>query len=126
VENRTARRTHRRATAARLRNRARTHRAASRLPRTGVATLAGHAVAAGLRVREARSAAGTMRKCAARIGVTGTPGRSYAGRAAARDCTRYTVAEAALVGADYSKRARKPEYRRMAVRLTRTALQTAA
>ncbi|WSB58675.1 hypothetical protein OG880_33275 (plasmid) [Streptomyces cellulosae] len=125
MENRTPRA--RRAAARRvLRARTRTHRAAARIARRGVGTLATYAVAAGLPVREARSAAGTMRKCAARLGVEGTAGVSYAGRAKARACRRYTPAEAAQVAADYARRARKAAYKAMAVRVVRAGLEVAA
>jgi hypothetical protein len=121
MENRTALRA-RRAKARRvLRARTRTHRAAARIARRGVGTLTAHAVAAGLPIREARSAAGTMRKCAERLGVAGTPGTSYAGRAKARSCRRYTRAEVAVIAVDYGKRARKAAYKAMAARLALAA-----
>lgn len=126
MTNRTALRARRAAARRVLRARTRTHRAAARIARRGVGSLATYAVAAGLPVREARSAAGTMRRCAARLGVEGTPGVSYAGRATARACRRYTPAEAALIAADYGKRARRPEYRVMASRLVRAAVDVAA
>lgn len=130
MSNRTRTRVDRRARRAALRRivraRARTQRAAARIARTGVGSLATHAVAAGLTVREARSAAGTMRRCAARLGIEGTAGVSYAGRAPARACRRYTVGEAALIAADYAQRARRPAYRAMAARVARAGLAAAA
>lgn len=120
MQNRTTRA--RRAAARRvLRDRTRTHRAAARIARRGVGSLATHAVAAGLPIREARSAAGTMRKCAERLGVAGMAGTSYAGRAKARGCTRYTRGEVAVIAADYAKRARKAAYKAMAARLALAA-----
>lgn len=121
MQNRTALRA-RRAVARRvLQARTRTHRAAARIARRGVGSLATHVVAAGLPIREARSAAGTMRKCAARLGVAGTPGISYAGRAKARACRRFTRGEVAVIAADYARRARKAAYKAMAARLALAA-----
>jgi hypothetical protein len=81
-----------------LKARTRTQRAAAKIRREGVATLATHCVAAGLGVKEARTVAGSLRKNAARANVTGTVGVSYThGRA--RQCTRradYKVAAARL------------------------------
>lgn len=118
---RAARRANRRALRAAVRTRTRTHRARTRIARRGTATLAAHAVAAGLTVREARSAAGTMRKCATRLGITGTEGVSYAGRYKARPCRRYTPVEAAHIAADYRTRARKAAYRTAATRMVLAA-----
>jgi len=91
-----------------LRARARAHRAAARIRRTGAGTLATHAIAAGLTPREARTIASSLRKTAARLGVTGTAGISYThGRA--RHCVRYTTAAVALIATAY--RPRLPQYR---------------
>jgi len=102
-----------------LRQRTRTHRAAAKIRRQGVATLATHCVAAGLPIREARSVAGSLRKNADKAGVTGTPGVSYAKRIPARTCTRYTPAEVAAIAVIY--RPRKPAYKTAAARLALAA-----
>ncbi|MBC9728073.1 hypothetical protein [Streptomyces sp. TRM68367] len=81
-------------------------------------------MAAGLTIREARSAVGTMRKVAARLAVEGTPGRSHSGRAKARDCRRYTPAEVAVIATAY--RSRKPAYKVLAANLVRAGLVAAA
>ncbi|MFF4644971.1 hypothetical protein [Streptomyces sp. NPDC001389] len=107
---RTARRT--------LRDRTRTQRAAARITRQGAGTLATHCIAAGLGIREARTVAGSLRKNAAKVGVTGAPGTSYVhGRA--RACTRYTRAEVARMAVVY--RPRKPAYKAVATHLTLAA-----
>ena len=118
---RTARRAARRTARAVLRARTRTHRTRTRITRRGVATLASHAMAAGLTVKEARSAAGTMHKVAARLDIPGVEGVSYAGRHRARPCRRYTRAEAALIAADYGRRARKAAYKAAASRMVLAA-----
>ncbi|MGV9756945.1 hypothetical protein ACWDUC_14155 [Streptomyces tricolor] len=101
-----------------LKARTRTHRAAARIRRQGVATLATHCIAAGLTPREARTVAGSLRKNAEKAGVTGTPSVSYThGRA--RHCTRYTPAEVARIAVIY--RPRKPAYRTAAARLALAA-----
>ncbi|MEU6397862.1 hypothetical protein ABZ867_12880 [Streptomyces cinnamoneus] len=101
-----------------LRDRTRTQRAASRINRRGVGTLATHCIAAGLGIREARTVAGSLRKNAAKAAVTGTPGTSYThGRA--RTCTRYTPAEVARIAVIY--RPRKPAYKTVAARLALAA-----
>ncbi|MFB6805466.1 hypothetical protein [Streptomyces sp. NPDC056387] len=101
-----------------LRDRTRTQRAAARITRHGVGTLAIHCVAAGLGIREARTVASSLRKNAAKANVAGTPGTSYTnGRA--RTCTRYTRAEVARIAVIY--RPRKPAYQIAAARLTLAA-----
>jgi hypothetical protein len=107
-------RTHRAA----LRQRTRTQRAAAKIRRQGVATLATHCVAAGLPVREARSVAGSPRKNAEKAGVTGTPSVSYThGRA--RQCRRFTPREVALICLQYKPR--KAAYRLAAAKLALAA-----
>jgi hypothetical protein len=98
-----------------LRQRTRTHRATAKIRRQGVATLATHCIAAGLPVREARSVAGSLRKNADKVDVTGTTGISYAKNVPARTCTRYTVREVAAIAVIY--RPRKPAYVAAAARL---------
>lgn len=94
------------------------HQAQARIRRQGVATLATHCLAAGLAPREARSVAGSLRKNAAKAGVTGTPSVSYThGRA--RQCTRYTPAEVARIATVY--RPRRAEYKAARARLTLAA-----
>lgn len=101
-----------------LRQRTRTQRAAAKIRRQGVATLTTHCVAAGLPVREARSVAGSLRKNAAKAGVTGQVGVSYThGRA--RTCTRYTPRQVGLICLQYKPR--KPAYRLAAARLSLAA-----
>jgi len=111
ASNRTARHT--------LRRRTRTQRAASRINRTGTATLAAHCIAAGLPVREARSVAGSLRKNAPKAGVTGRAGISYAKNVKAHTCTRYTPAEVARIAVIY--RPRKPAYKTVAAKLALAA-----
>lgn len=102
-----------------LKTRARQTRAAAKIRRKGVATLATHCVAAGLGIKEARTVAGSLRKNADKAGVTGTPGISYAKNAKARTCTRYTPAEVARIAVIY--RPRKPAYKAAAARLVLAA-----
>lgn len=102
-----------------LAQRARTHRAAAKIRRTGTGTLATHCIAAGLGVKEARTVAGSLRKNAAKAEVTGQAGISYAKNAKARRCTRYTPAEVARIAVIY--RPRKPAYKVAAARLTLAA-----
>lgn len=110
ASNRTARHT--------LRQRAATTRAAAKIRRTGVATLATHCIAAGLGVKEARSVAGSLRKNAAKIGVAGTAGVSYT-KGCARTCTRYTPRQVGLIALVY--RPRKAAYKVCAARLALAA-----
>jgi hypothetical protein len=101
-----------------LRDRTRTNRAAAKIRRHGNGTLATHCIAAGLTVREARTVANSLRKNAAKAGVTGTPSVSYThGRA--RQCTRYTVREVAAIAVIY--RPRKPAYKVAAAKLALAA-----
>lgn len=102
-----------------LKARTRTQRAASRITRRGNGTLASHAIAAGLTPREARSVAGSLRKNAAKVGVTGQAGISYAKNIKAHTCTRYTPAEVARIAVIY--RPRKPAYKAAAARLALAA-----
>ncbi|MER6350638.1 hypothetical protein ABT186_01980 [Streptomyces sp. NPDC001634] len=102
-----------------LKARARTNRAASRIARRGTGTLASHCMAAGLAPREARSVAGTLRKTAAKLGITGTPARIHAGRHMRDDCRRYTRVEVAVIALNYKPR--KPAYKLAAARLALAA-----
>lgn len=102
-----------------LRDRTRTQRAASRITRHGVGTLATHCIAAGLGVKEARTVAGSLRKNADKAGVTGQAGISYAKNAKARTCTRYTPAEVARIAVIY--RPRRAAYKAAAARLALAA-----
>jgi hypothetical protein len=102
-----------------LKTRTRQTHAAAKIRRHGVATLATHCVAAGLGIKEARTVAGSLRKNAAKAGVTGTAGISYAKNAKARTCTRYTPAEVAAIAVIY--RPRKPAYKTVAGRLALAA-----
>lgn len=102
-----------------LKTRTRTQRAASRITRHGVGTLATHCIAAGLGVKEARTVAGSLRKNADKAGVVGQAGTSYAKNVKARTCTRYTPAEVARIAVIY--RPRKPAYKAAAAKLALAA-----
>ncbi|MFL3869229.1 hypothetical protein LT966_21760 [Streptomyces griseobrunneus] len=101
-----------------LRNRKTTNRAAARIRRTGVGTLATHCLAAGLTPSEAQTVAGSLRKNAKKAGVLGTVGRTFR-KGAARVCTRYTRAAVALIAAIY--RPRKAAYKIAAAKLALAA-----
>lgn len=101
-----------------LKARTRTHRAAAKIRREGVATLATHVIATGLGVKEARTVASSLRKNATKAHVTGTVGVSYThGRA--RRCTRYSPAEVAAIAVIY--RPRKSAYKVVAAKLALAA-----
>ena len=102
-----------------LKARARTTRAAARIRRRGAGTLATHCMAQGLSPREARSVASTLRKTAAKLGITGIPARIHAGRQIRTDCRRYTIADVARIALAY--RPRKPAYKTVAARLALAA-----
>lgn len=94
------------------------HQATAKIRRHGVATLATHCLAAGLPIREARTVAGSLRKNATKANVIGQAGVSYThGRA--RQCTRYTSREVALICLQYKPR--KPAYRLAAAKLALAA-----
>lgn len=114
MPNRTARRVQRRTRAAVLRDRARTHRAAARIRRRGDGSLTTHALAQGLRPREARSVAGSLRRAADKLGILGRPVRVHAGRRM-RDARRYTPAQVAALAVVY--RPRRADYKLVAARL---------
>jgi hypothetical protein len=101
-----------------LKTRTRTQRATAKIRRQGVATLATHCIAAGLGVKEARTVASSLRKNAAKAGVTGTPSVSYT-HGKRRACTRYTSREVALICLQYKPR--KAAYRLAAARLALAA-----
>lgn len=107
---RTARRT--------LRQRSATTRAAAKIRRESVATLATHCLAAGLGIKEAASVAGSLRDKTERAGVVGVAGRSFR-KGAARPCARYSPAEVAALVALYQPR--KAAYRLAAARLALAA-----
>ncbi|MFJ3783538.1 hypothetical protein GTY86_02955 [Streptomyces sp. SID5770] len=92
-----------------LADRRRTNRAAAKLRRRGVATVAGHCIAAGLRPSDARSMASSLRRNAVKAGCEGRAGTSHAGRRPARACTRYTPAEVAVAASAY--RPRRDDFR---------------
>ncbi|AVH59986.1 hypothetical protein C4B68_34110 [Streptomyces dengpaensis] len=93
-------------------------RAAARIARKGVATLASHCLAAGLAPKEARTVASSLRKNAAKAGVTGVVGTAYR-KGLARQCTRYTPAEVAAIAVIY--RPRRAEFKIVAARLALAA-----
>lgn len=101
-----------------IKARTRQTHAAAKIRRNGTGTLATHCIAAGLPIREARSVAGSLRKNAAKAGVTGTAGVSYT-KGRARQCVRYTSREVARIAAIY--RPRKPAYKAAAARLALAA-----
>lgn len=107
-----------RARRATLKARAIANRAAARITRRGTGTLASHCMAQGLTPREARSVAGTLRKTATKLGVTGSASRVHAGRHM-RDCVRYTAQAVALITLAYKPR--KPAYKIVAARLALAA-----
>ncbi|MFJ9037973.1 hypothetical protein ACIRF8_15440 [Streptomyces sp. NPDC102406] len=92
-------------------------RAAARV-RRGPATLATHAIAVGLGVREAASVAGSLRKAAAKAGVVGLTGVAYR-KGRARACTRYSRAAVAVIALTY--RPRRDLYKQAAARLALAA-----
>jgi len=91
-----------------LKARVRTNRAAAKIARKGSASLATHAMAAGLGPREARTVAGSLRRNAAKLNLTATPGRVHAGRRM-RDVARYTPEQVAAAAKTY--RPRVPAYK---------------
>ncbi|WP_399559430.1 hypothetical protein [Streptomyces chartreusis] len=101
-----------------IRTRTRSQRAASRINRRGNASLTTHCIAAGLTPKEARTVASSLRKNAAKAGVSGTVGISYT-KGRARQCTRYTATEVARIAVIY--RPRKLAYRAAAAKLALAA-----
>ncbi|MEC4016044.1 hypothetical protein [Streptomyces sp. H27-D2] len=101
-----------------LKARATATRSAASIRRRGTASLATHAIAQGLPVRDARSMVGTLRKTAAKLGVTGTAARVHAGRRM-RDSRRYTPAQVAVIAIAY--RPRKAAFKTVAARLALAA-----
>jgi hypothetical protein len=93
-------------------------RAAARIRRNGVGTLASHCMAHGLSHRDAASVAGTLRKLAAKLGIVGTAGRVHAGRRM-RDCQRYTAQQVGLICLTY--RPRRAEFKLVAAKLALAA-----
>ncbi|MGW1950253.1 hypothetical protein ACWCRC_38865 [Streptomyces sp. NPDC001940] len=93
-------------------------RTASRIARRGTGTLASHAMAQGLSHRDAASMVGTLRKVAAKLGLTGIAGRVHAGRCM-RDCIRYTRQQVAVIALSYKPR--RAEFKTCAARLALAA-----
>lgn len=93
-------------------------RAAARIARRGTGTLASHCMAQGLSHRDAASMVGTLRKVAVRLGLTGTTGRTHAGRRM-RDCTRFTPQQVAVIALNYKPR--RAEFKICAARLALAA-----
>lgn len=101
-----------------IRTRTRSQRAAARIARRGNASLTTHCLAAGLTPKEARAVAGSLRKAAGKLGITGTTARTHtAGRM--RDCRRYSPSEVAQAAVVY--RPRKAAYKDAAARLALAA-----
>ncbi|WP_372344715.1 hypothetical protein [Streptomyces sp. KL116D] len=92
-------------------------RAAARI-RRGPATLATHALAAGLGIREARTVAASLRKAAVKLAVNGTVGVAYR-KGRVRSCTRYTARQVAVIVLAY--RPRRDLYKQAAARLALAA-----
>jgi hypothetical protein len=91
-----------------LKARAATTRAQASIARRGEASLRTYAVSAGLPIKGARSVAGSLRKAAAKLHLTGTQHRVHrAGHM--RLSTRYAPAQVAQMLALYKPR--RPEYR---------------
>jgi hypothetical protein len=86
-----------------LKARARTNRAAAKITRRGTASLATHAISAGLGPTEARTVAGSLRRSAKKLGIEGTQGRAHAG-CRMRDVTRYTRTQVAAAAGVYRPR----------------------
>lgn len=101
-----------------LKGRSLATRAAARIRRNGTGTLASHCMAHGLSHRDAASMVGTLRKVAAKLGISGTPGRVHAGRRM-RNCQRYTAQQVAVIALSYKPR--KPAYKIVAARLALAA-----
>lgn len=100
-----------------LRHRAATTRAQASIARRGEASLTTYAASAGLPIKAARSVAGSLRKAAARLHLTGTQHRVHAaGRM--RTSTRYSPADVLLMLLSY--RPRLAQYRAAAQRLSFT------
>lgn len=97
-----------------LRDRRRTQRATARIHRNGTATLATHAIAAGLTPRQASTVASSLRTATRKLGITGRPGSCFR-KGARRACTCYTPAEVALAALSY--RPRRAEYKLAAAQL---------
>lgn len=102
-----------------LRDRTRSNRAASRIARRGVGSLASHAMAAGLPLGEARTVAQGLRRAAAKLEMEGRVCLTYSEHKS-RTVTRFTPAQvAALVDTDVkgTYRPRKAEYKLVVARL---------
>jgi hypothetical protein len=102
-----------------LRDRKRSNLAASRIERRGVGSLASHAMAAGLPLREARTVATGLRRAAGKLCVAGTVGLTYSEHKS-RTVARFTKAQvAALVDPEVkgTYRPRKAEYKLVVARL---------
>lgn len=86
-----------------LRHRAATTHAAARIRRNSEASLTTYGISAGLPIKAARSVAGSLRKAAAKLHLTGTQHRVHtAGRM--RTSTRYAPAQVAQMLALYKPR----------------------
>lgn len=101
-----------------LKARTRTNRAAARIRRRGNGSLQTYALAQGLAPRDARSMVGTLRKTAAKLGISGTAHRVRAGRRM-RTTTRYTPIQVGLICLAY--RPRRPAFKIAAARLALAA-----
>lgn len=98
-----------------LKARSATTRARASIARRGEASLTTYAVSAGLPIKAARSVAGSLRKAAARLHLTGTQHRVHAaGRM--RTSTRYSPADVLLMLSSY--RPRLGQYKTAAARLS--------
>lgn len=92
-------------------------RAQAAIRRNGEASLATYGISAGLGIKAARSVAGSLRKAAVKLALTGSQHRTHAaGRM--RNSSRYTPAQVLLMLGVY--RPRLSAYRAAATRLTYT------
>lgn len=93
-----------------LKTRSAATHAATRIRRTGDATLTSHAIAAGLTPRQARTVAGSLRTAAKALDLTGrevdmrVKWRTNSRRTGLVTAHRYTSADVALMAAKYSPR----------------------
>jgi hypothetical protein len=86
-----------------LRDRTRANRAAAKIRREGGGTLATHCTAKGLRRRQAKSVAGSLRDKAEKLGIAGTPGVFFRG-GSKHDGSLYTGEEVARMALIYTPR----------------------
>lgn len=94
-----------------------TTRAQASIRRNGEASLTTYGISAGLGIKAARSVAGSLRKAAVKLGLTGSQHRVHTARRM-RTSSRYTPAQVLLMLRVY--RPRLASYKAAATRLTYT------